>query len=125
MLRRMDDRMNQLLATGAKVILLLEPPSVHAGSQTQPDSGDIAYEHMNDLLRIVAARHPHRAAVVNLEARVCPSGPPCPYVVPGFGSTTIAKDNLRPDDIHYQPAGSVWVARWLVPQLATAARGLS
>ncbi len=127
MLRRMDERVDQLVATGARVVLLLEPPRTHGGThQGPPDSTDIAYEHMNALLTKVAARHVGHVAVVDLEARVCPSGPPCPYVVDGFGSTlATATQAIRPDEIHYLPASSLWVARWLVPQIAVAAKNLS
>ena len=126
MLQRIDKRVKQFVATGARVILLLEPPQVHSASHEGPlDSTDLAYEHMNSLLRDVAARHPGRVAVVDLEARVCHSGPPCPYVVDGFGSTiATATQAIRPDELHYLPAGSLWVARWLVPQIAEASRSL-
>ncbi len=126
MLQRMDDRVEKFLGTGARVILLLEPPSVHAGSQTQPDAIDIQYEEMNAMLKEIAARHPRQVATVDLQARVCPSGPPCPYVVDGFGHTiATASQSIRPDDIHYQPASSLWVAEWLVPRIAAAAKKLS
>jgi hypothetical protein len=126
MLGRISNRVDQFLATGARVILLREPPSVHLGSQTQPSADDLAFERMNRLLGVVAAKHPHQVAVVKLDARVCPSGPPCPYVVDGFGSTVAtAVQAIRPDDIHYLPAGSLWVAKWLVPQISAAARHLS
>jgi hypothetical protein len=131
MLRRVENRVGQFVATGARVILLLEPPKVHGPShEGSPDSTDVAYEHMNILLREVAARDPHHVAVVNLEARVCPSGPPCPFVIQGFGSTgaTVSQtvlNAIRPDLIHYSPASSLWVGRWLVPQIAAASKNLS
>ncbi len=130
MLQRMDDRVGEFLATGATVILLSEPPSVHGGSQTIPNANDIEYERMNALLKDVAARHPNQVAVVDLEARVCPSGPPCPYIVDGFGSagSTLAattSHTIRPDTIHYTPASSLWVAEWLVPRIAAAVEKLS
>ena len=125
MLQRIDDRVEEFIATGAKVILLLEPPSVRVGNQTQPDAADIAFERMNDLLRDVAARHPNQVAVVDLESRVCPAGPPCPYVVDGFGATVAtATEAIRPDDTHYLPLGALWVAEWLVPRVAAAQRKL-
>ena len=126
MLQRMDDRVDRFVATGARVILLLEPPPVHQGGVGPLDSTDVASERMNALLTEVAARHPGHVAVVNLGARVCPSGPPCPFVVDGFGSTPATqKQAIRPDLVHYLPAGSLWVARWLVPQIAAAAKHLS
>jgi peptidoglycan/LPS O-acetylase OafA/YrhL len=126
MLQRMDDRVEKFIATGARVILLSEPPSVHIGSQTGIDSNDIEYGEMNALLRDVAARHPKQVTVVNLQARVCPSGPPCPYVVDGFNSTgATPAQTLRPDAVHYQPDASLWVAKWLVPRIFAAANKLS
>jgi peptidoglycan/LPS O-acetylase OafA/YrhL len=125
MLRRIEKRVGELTATGARVILLLEPPSVHGGSQSQPDASDIAYERMNGLLRETAAQDPDHVAVVNLAARVCPSGPPCPYVVDGHGTLSDPRAAIRPDNEHYLPAGSLWVAQWLVPQIQEAANKLS
>jgi peptidoglycan/LPS O-acetylase OafA/YrhL len=124
MLQRIDDRLQQLTATGARVILLLEPPSVHSGNQSQPNAADLSYGPMNSLLREAAAQHSTRVAVVNLAARVCPSGPPCPYIVDGHGARHFIKA-IRPDDFHYSPAGALWVAKWLVPQIAAAAKKLS
>jgi hypothetical protein len=126
MRQRILTRVGQFIATGAKVILLLEPPSVHAGGPPGPNADDAAYGRMNTLLKEVAARHPGQVGVVNLATRVCPSGPPCPFVVDGFGSTeaTITQA-IRPDLTHYLPAGALWVARWLVPQIEAEAKGLS
>jgi hypothetical protein len=114
------------------VILLLEPPQVHYGTPAL-NSTDLAFEHMNDLLKEVAARHPRHVAVVNLEARVCPSGPPRQFVVDGFGANaknqTITRQNIfdaiRPDEIHYSAASSLWVGKWLVPRIAAAGKKLS
>ena len=126
MLQRIDDRVRKFLATGARVILLLEPPQVHGGSRVRPNAGDVAFERMNALLRDVAARDPKQVAVVNLQDRVCPSGPPCPYVVDGFGSTVAtAAQAIRPDAAHYLPAGALWVSEWLVPRIHAAAAKLS
>jgi peptidoglycan/LPS O-acetylase OafA/YrhL len=130
MLQRMNGRVDQFVASGARVILLLEPPQVHSGTPGL-NSTDLAYEHMNDLLKEVAGRHPRHVAVVNLEARVCPSGPPCPFVVDGFGAnpkktaTQNVLDAIRPDGIHYLGASSLWVAKWLVPRIAAAGKKLS
>ncbi len=128
MLQRMDDRVAEFLATGAKVILLSEPPPLHSG--TSMDAIDVDYEHMNALLKEVAARHPHQVAVVNLAARVCPPGPPCPLVVAGPHPkpTSVGQaiaQGIRPDLLHYSTTSSLWVAKWLVPRIAAAARNLS
>jgi peptidoglycan/LPS O-acetylase OafA/YrhL len=137
MLQRMNTRVKSFLATGARVVLMLQPPAVHtyrdtaeqllvpaAHSPGQVDSDDKAYGRMNALLEKVAAKHPHDVAVVGLASRVCPLGPPCQYVVPDFNpKPTSATQTVRPDGIHYLPNGSLWVARWLVPQIAEAAKG--
>ena len=144
MSERIEARVQEFLATGAKVILLSEPPQVHyiegANSESigallknpavhgggRPNAEDLAYQQMNALLREVEAKHPDTVAVVNLESRVCPSGPPCAYVVDGFNPTpSSAQQVLRPDGVHYLPAGSLWVAKWLVPQISIAAKHLS
>jgi len=129
MLERMDKRVEQFVATGARVVLLLEPPSVDVGTKPKLTPSDRAYEQMNALLKEVAARHPHDVAAVDLEARVCPGGPPCPYVVDGFGTSgaTVAQAvsrTIRPDTLHYGPASALWVSRWLVPRIEAAAKNL-
>ncbi len=72
---------------------------------------------MNAMLRQVAARYPGHVGVLDLSARVCPTGPPCPYEERGLV--------VRPDDAHYGPAGSLWVATWLVPRILSTVRNTS
>ncbi len=138
MLQRMNTRVKKFLATGARVVLMQQPPAVHtyrntagqllvpaAHSPGQVDADDEAYGRMNALLKKVAAKHPHQVAVVDLAPRVCPLGPPCQYVVPAFNpKPTSATQTVRADGIHYLPNGSLWVAQWLVPQIAEAAKRL-
>jgi hypothetical protein len=138
MLQRMNDRVKKFLATGARVVLLLEPPAVHtygntagellvpaAHSPGQVDADDEDYARMNALLKKVAAQHPHQVAVVDLVPRVCPTGPPCQAIVPAFNpKPTNVAQTVRPDGSHYLPNGSLWVARWLAPRIAEAAKGL-
>jgi hypothetical protein len=54
---------------------------------------------------------------------VCPSGPPCPYVVDGMGSLADGT-GIRPDGSHYSPTSSLWLAKWLVPQILTVVKSL-
>jgi hypothetical protein len=122
MLQRMNDRVEQFIGTGAKVILLLEPPASHADGLNETD---LNYEQMNAVLRKVAAEHPRDVATVNLQTRVCPSGPPCPYVVDGMGANGNAAQAVRPDGIHYLDAGALWVAKWLLPQIVSSSKNLS
>jgi peptidoglycan/LPS O-acetylase OafA/YrhL len=115
MLDRIDARVQTLLATGAKVVMLLEPAKVHS-NQPGVDAGDKQTLRMNELLRTVAARYPTKVGVVDLASRVCPSGPPCPYAV----------DTLVPraDNLHYDAETSLWVAEWLMPRIAATAASL-
>ena len=114
LLQRMNARLRGLLGTGAKVILLLEPPFVNDGSPKRPTSSDQSFERLNAVLREVAREHPGRVGVINLSDRVCPSGPPCPMFVNGLV--------VRPDFAHYGPSGSLWVAEWLTPRIFKAAQ---
>jgi hypothetical protein len=89
------------------------------------NADDEDYARMNSLLKKVAAKHPHQVAVVDLAPRVCPLGPPCQYVVPAFNpNPKSVNQTVRADGIHYLPNGSLWVAQWLVPRIAAAAKGL-
>jgi hypothetical protein len=144
MLHRMDTRVDQFLATGARVVLTLPPPEVHILGYTdsellqpaphlpgkvqanQDDADDKDYAYMNSLLREVAAKHPQKVAVVDLSPRVCPLGPPCQFVVPAFNpKPTAVTQTVRPDGAHYLPNGALWLARWLVPQMSQSEKGLS
>ena len=139
MLQRMDTRVNKFLETGARVILTLAAPAVHTSGSTasellvpaahspgRVDSDDEDYAHMNSLLKEVAARHPHQVAVVDLSPRVCPLGPPCQYVVPAFNpNPTSVTQAVRIDGTHYSTNGSLWLARWLLPRISEATKGLS
>ncbi len=125
MLKRMNARVEQFLATGAKAVLLLQPPFVNPGNPTQPTQSDTDFERLNGLLREVAASHPGRVTTVDLASRVCPTGPPCPYVVDGIGQGQVADFTVRPDDAHYGVIGSFWVSEWLIPQVLAAVHGLS
>lgn len=108
----MDTRLQQFIATGATVILLLQPPFVNGGAPTRPTPSDAEFERLNVMLQELAARHPGHVGVINLSARVCPSGPPCPLSVGGL--------RVRLDGADYGAAGSLWVAKWLVPRILSA-----
>jgi peptidoglycan/LPS O-acetylase OafA/YrhL len=119
MLQRIDARLQQFIATGAKVILLLQPAKVHRSHGL--DTDDLGFEHLNGLLTEAAARYPRHVDLVDLASRVCPKGPPCPYVVDGLGRDGISTDAVRPDDLHYGVVGSIWVAKWLLPRIVAEA----
>jgi peptidoglycan/LPS O-acetylase OafA/YrhL len=113
MAERMNQRLRQFLATGAAVVLVGQPPDVDPNGTVGLTASDLSYARLNALLQKLAAKYPGHVGLVNLSSRVCPGGPPCKYVVSGIP--------LRPDNEHYGPSGSLWVARWLVPQILSAA----
>jgi peptidoglycan/LPS O-acetylase OafA/YrhL len=110
--KRMQARVRQLTASGATVVMVTQPPFYESGHPAHPTSQDEGFERLNSFLTQFAADTPH-VRVVDLATRVCPSGPPCPLVVDGIW--------VRGDGTHYTAAGSLWVARWLMPQLGIAA----
>jgi hypothetical protein len=68
-LRRMDSCIDQFIATGAKIALLLEPPRVKVASEHPPTEDDFYDGKMNALLVHAAASHRGHVAVVDHEAR--------------------------------------------------------
>jgi peptidoglycan/LPS O-acetylase OafA/YrhL len=110
--KQMDQRVAQFTATGAKVVILTQPPSSDLSSVTRPTARDESYLRFNDFLRDFAAMHPRDVSIVDLASHVCPGGPPCSAVV---GDTWV-----RGDGLHYTTVGSLWVARWLMPELVTS-----
>ena len=116
MLARINRRLGQFISTGAKVVVMLEPPFVNAGGPTRPTTSDRSFERLNRMLTSVARNHPSDVTTVNLATLVCPAGPPCPFTVSGLIP--------RPDGDHYGTAGSLWVAAWLLPRILAAAQAV-
>ena len=110
LLRRMETRVRTFTATGATVVMLTQPAFWHTESGIT--AADVDFERLNSLITQFASHTPH-VRVVNLAARVCPAGPPCPL---GFGDIWV-----RGDGAHYTTVGALWVARWLLPQLGITA----
>ena len=112
LMKRMEARVRTFTATGATVVMLTQPPFYDNGNPSTPTPDDLAFERLNSLITQFASDTPH-VRVVNLAAWVCPSGPPCPL---GVGNIWV-----RGDGAHYTTQGSLWVARWLMPQLGIKA----
>jgi peptidoglycan/LPS O-acetylase OafA/YrhL len=112
LLQQMGERVRQFTATGATVVMLTQPPFVALGKLAGPTAQDEDFERLNALLTEFAAQTPH-VKLVDLATRVCPSGPPCHLLVDDVFA--------RGDGAHYTADGSLWVARWLMPQLGVAA----
>jgi hypothetical protein len=91
---------------------LTQPPFVDFGNVGAPTSQDKDFERLNAFLREFAAHTPH-VRLIDLSTLVCPSGPPC--------SLEVHDLDLRGDGDHYSGEGSLFVARWLMPQLGIEA----
>jgi len=72
-------------------------------------------ETVNDLYRRFAAEHADKVMLVDMNDFVCPQGKFTDIVIDGI--------RLREDGGHFTEAGSLVVARWLVPQIVEAAGG--
>ena len=112
LMKRMKERVQELTATGARVVLLTQAPFVSLGHVADSKTQDADFERLNNLLTAFARQTPG-VAVIDLAARVCPSGPPCHILVHNIF--------VRGDGKHYTAEGSLWVARWLMPQLGIGA----
>jgi hypothetical protein len=91
-------------------IAYVRPPESPSGSASVLDAADV--DHENADLAVLAARNAARMTLVDLRAHVCPRG--------RFQEGLDGVDQLRPDGVHYGPAGSDLVGRWLAPLLVAA-----
>jgi len=72
---------------------------------------------LNERLAAFVRRHEAGSDLVDLANTLCPKGPPCPAEVDGL-------EPRRLDGAHFDAAGSVWLARRMLPQiLAAGSRG--
>jgi hypothetical protein len=97
---------------GARVVLLTCP---YISEPEKPDGmpwpadDPRRMDLYNDLLRKVAAQHPHSAKVIGLGAYLSPGG--------HFASVIDGVDVRDADGIHLTLEGGMFVQRWLLPQL--------
>ncbi len=66
-------------------------------------------DHLNALMRTVAAANPTRVRVIEYGAYLCPDGKTCTQSIDGVV--------LRPDGIHYEKPGASKVAPWIARSL--------
>jgi lysophospholipase L1-like esterase len=101
---------------GAHVVLATEPYN-HRGERPDgglwPEDRRDRVDRWNALLREVAAGHPDTARLVEFGARLCPEGE---------FTKTVGDIAVRSDGVHLTSEGVQWLAPWLLPQLAAAAR---
>ena len=115
---RMEARVRELTAGGARVFMVTEAapaPNPAQGTETfDHEADDDSYGRLNDLLRSFAATHSDSVTLVDLAARVCPNGPPCPENVEGL--------HARPDGRHFTPTAAVWAARHVFTEMFGSTR---
>jgi hypothetical protein len=106
-------------ADGAKFMLLTypfyRPPqwSLLPNGDELEEEAQGRIETVNDLYRQFAAAHADKVMLVDMNDFVCPEGKFTDIVIDGV--------RLREDGGHFTEAGSLVVARWLVPQIVEAA----
>ena len=110
---RMDAALARLTAGGARVVMLTEaapaPNPAQGTETTSPKADNDGYVRLNALLRRFQARHASQVTLVDLAAKVCPTGAPCPERVEGL--------HARPDGHHFTPTAATWAARWLLTRM--------
>jgi hypothetical protein len=93
------------------------PAGLLLGDRVVSPEFDWRFADLDTALEAFVARHEPQAELVDVARKICPDGPPCPAEVEGV-------EPRKLDGAHFDPAGSVWLARWMLPEiLGTAARG--
>ncbi len=115
--RRLTRGYERLTADGARVVFLTVAPPAPAsminGGRIVSPSFDWRFPAMNKQLVRFVADHPD-AKLIDVAAKVCPHGAPCPARVAGV-------EPRHGDGVHFDPPGSVWLTRWMLPQILAAA----
>jgi len=101
---RLDDQVEAIGATGAKVILATNAPTTNP---FRPPEADAETDCVNEVIEAVAEAGP--AELVDLAGFVCPDGK-CQDEFDGAPT--------RPDSLHYNGPGGEVPARWLAQQVA-------
>jgi SGNH domain (fused to AT3 domains) len=107
--QRIDEAVDWLTSTGARVVFVPLAPSAQPSAHGVPSpTNDARMVELANVLRNYGRQHPDRTSVVDLPALICPQGPPCPADVEGVVP--------RPaDGIHFEGPGSTWVADHVLP----------
>ncbi len=119
MLRRMDTALRRLTLGNAKVVLInVAAPAPNDAEGTKNTSNEIdneSYARLDSINRRFAARHPSKVIFIDLAAKICPDGAPCPEFVGG--------ERIRPDGRHFTPAAAARYSKWVLQQVAKQERG--
>jgi peptidoglycan/LPS O-acetylase OafA/YrhL len=114
--RRIGAGVERLTKDGARVVLVTVAPPAPAsminGGRIVSPRFDWRFPAMNQQLIRFAAEHPD-TKLIDVAAKVCPKGAPCPSDVAGT-------EPRHGDGVHFDPPGSVWLSRWMLPQIIAA-----
>ncbi|HEX9504880.1 MAG TPA: SGNH hydrolase domain-containing protein, partial [Acidimicrobiia bacterium] len=118
--QNLDGLIAELSTTGARVALLTAPcnhrPDTVTG-EVLPENDGNRIDHLNQLYREAARRHPDTAALVDLHGLLCPGGE---FLTSRDGVS------LRLDDgVHFSTDGAALIGRWLLPRLQKLADGVA
>jgi peptidoglycan/LPS O-acetylase OafA/YrhL len=106
-----------IAASGGARVVLATAPYNRRGERPDgglwPEDESDRIDRWNALLREVAAEYPDTVQLIELGARLCPGG---------HFTKTVGDIAVRSDGVHLTPQGARWLAPWLLPQLAAAAR---
>jgi peptidoglycan/LPS O-acetylase OafA/YrhL len=113
-LSQMQGRIDTLSLSGATVGLVTSPyykvrEGLDVGDITHTSYNPARVDELNADLRELARRNPQRARLIDLNAFACPHH--------RFTNELNGVSNFRGDGVHFTPAGSDLVGKWLAPQL--------
>jgi len=115
--RRLDAAFDRLTVGGARLLVATiaspAPSGLLLGERVVSPQFDWKFAEMNSALEAFVHRHRPRAELVDVAHEICPQGPPCPADVDGV-------EPRKLDGAHFDPAGSVWLARWMLPEILAA-----
>jgi hypothetical protein len=116
--KRLDAAFRFLTRDGAHLFVATvaagAPTGVLLGQRVTSDQFDWRFTDMNKELAAFVDRHRSAASLIDIAGKVCPHGPPCPAHVGD-------EEPRKFDGFHFDPAGAVWITRWMLPQLLAVA----
>ena len=116
--KRLDTAFRFLTRNGAHLFVATvaagAPTGVLLGQRVTSARFDWRFTDMNKELAAFVDRHRPAASLLDIAGKVCPHGPPCPAHVGDV-------EPRKFDGFHFDPAGSVWISRWMLPKLLAVA----
>lgn len=80
---------------------------------TRDDTYHASFDDLTAAFERLAAAHPRRITMMSIDDLLCPGGRDCPLV-------EHAGVAVRPDGVHFSPAGAAWLAPLIVERLRLA-----